>query len=117
MFSLTGLLSSIPYVLATVALLFVYNDWIDNPMVRREARQGYVHETQIAALNAQNEELKRQAKESEQLAEAWQRSLERFQEVSRTNETNLEEKVARYEADPANADRCKLTDSDIEFVR
>lgn len=70
MFSLGGALNSIPYVLATVALLFVYNDWVDNPMVRREARQGYVQEATVTALTAQNAELQRQAHESEQLAAA-----------------------------------------------
>lgn len=118
MFSIGGAISAIPYVLATVGLLYAYNTFIDNPMVRREARQGYVHEATVTALTAQNAELRRQAAESEQLASAWQKSLERFQEVSRANEANLEERIAAYVADPANAGReCSLTDSDINFLR
>jgi hypothetical protein len=76
-----------------------------------------VQEAQVAALAAKNAELVRQAHEAEQLAAAWQKSLERFQEVSRANAENQDEKIAAYLADPANADRCKLTDSDLEFVR
>lgn len=118
MFSLGGLLSSIPYVLATVGLLFAYNGLIDNPMVRREARAGYVQEATVTALTAQNAELRRQADESDQLAAAWQKSLERFQEVSQENADNQEDKIAAYIADPANAGECgDLTDSDIEFLR
>jgi hypothetical protein len=117
MFSLAGALSSIPYVLATVGLMLAYNGLIDNPMVRREARQGYVQESRITALQAANDELKRQAKVSEDLATAWQKSLERFQTQAEANQTVLEEKVRAYENDPANANRCTITDADGKFLQ
>lgn len=117
MFSIAGALNSIPYVLATVALLFVYNDWVDNPMVAREARQGYVQEARVSALEESNTELKRQARESEQLAQSWQKALEGYQTVSQDRERELEERIAQYAADPANVDRHTLTDADVNFLR
>lgn len=117
MFSIAGALQSIPYVLATVGLLLAYNGLIDNPMVRREARQGYVQQSQITALQSANDELRRQVKVADDLATAWQRSLERFQTQAEANQTALEEKVRTYVNDPANADRCIITDADGKFLQ
>lgn len=116
MFSIAGALSSIPYVLATVGVLLALNGLIENPMIRKEARAGYVQETTVAAFAEANAELRRQAKESKQLADAWQKSLERYQDQAEANLRASEEKEAAYVANPANADKCVLTDSDVDFL-
>ncbi|MCZ7488159.1 hypothetical protein [Rhizobium rhizogenes] len=100
-------------VLAGIALASIYDAWIDDPAVEREARAGYVLLSEKTSLQAQINEIERQKNAASQ-------SLEEYRKHSAATLKLKEEANARLEkfiAEDRGSDGCTWGDDDLEWLR
>ena len=103
---------------AVVAGLLIYDRVIDDPQVRRLARQGYIAEAEKAALQAEMQEVRRQKLAAEANALLWHQQLVRLQGEQDAREAEVEADIAEMEAKlKASGRSCPLTDDDIKWLR
>lgn len=104
-------------VFATFLGMRLWDEWIDDPAVAREARQEYVHVSEKASLEARLAEAIRQ-KNAGQLALAdYAHQLAIVQRQQALDVERTEQRIADYEAQLEAAGRsCRLDDADIEWL-
>lgn len=118
MFSLGGALSAAPYVVLTFAAMLAYDRMVDDPAVAAKARQGYVQESESAALRAQVAELKRQRDAAEKAAAQWAEQLERQQLVEDAQEREREAERADLAARLASGGRsCPIGPDELKWLQ
>lgn len=112
-----------PLIIAGVALLSLsgmslYDRWIDDPAVAREARREYVHIAEKTALEAQLAEVKRQsaAYQSALIANTSRViDLEHAQEAAKAQAAK--DRTAYEQKLRDEGRECPLTDADIEWLQ
>lgn len=113
MFGLGGAISSLPYIAAVVAGLLLVNWAVENPLVRENARQGYVSIAEKAALEAELTEANRQRAAAVALEQQWSARVESLQKESKEQDAALEVATYEYEAKLDDAKRaCRKLDAD-----
>jgi hypothetical protein len=103
---------------AGLALMLGFNALIHDPMIEREARQGYVLEAQKTALEAQLAERDRQIKAGEYIITAYQQQLSNARAAETARAEQSEQEIAAYEKRLADEGRiCRLDGADIDWLR
>jgi hypothetical protein len=103
---------------AGIALMLGFNALIHDPMIEREARQGYVLEAQKTALEAQLAERDRQIKAGEYIITAYQQQLSNARAAETARAEQSEQEIAAYEKRLADEGRiCRLDGADIDWLR
>ncbi|PYE89564.1 hypothetical protein [Phyllobacterium leguminum] len=103
---------------AGASLMLAYNAMIHDPMIHREARQGYILEAQKTALEAQLAERDRQVNAGQIVIDAYQAQLKNARETERAKSEQAEQEIAAYEKRLVDEGRtCRLGVDDIEFLR
>lgn len=101
-----------------VVLMLSFNLLINDPSIRREARQGYVLEAQKIALEAQLAERDRQIKAGEFVISAYQEQLSNARAAEQARSEQSEQEIAAYEKRLADEGRaCRLDRADIDWLR
>lgn len=103
---------------AGIVLMLGFNALIHDPMIEREARQGYVFEAQKIALEMQLAERDRQIKAGQMVIESYQEQLRNARRAEQERNEQTEQEIADYEKKLAAAGRsCLLNSDDIEWMR
>lgn len=86
--------------------------------IRHAALAGYVLQSKLDTAEAKNAEIERQLKAGRLAAEQFAKLLADAQAKDRADEAETEKRIADYEKQLANQGRsCRLTQSDIDFLR
>lgn len=116
-FSVAGFFSAIPYLGLVLSALMLYNSFWENPGIKRDARAGYVAEVQLATVQGQLAEVKRQADASQKASDLFQEALVKVRTEEAASAATLEESIQKYIAENPGAGTCrKLTARDLEFL-
>ncbi len=118
MFGLASFLGALPYLAILVAAALTYNGLIENPSIRREARAGYVLETEAAAAKAEAAEMRRQANVALEASVAFNARLVKEQAATAAREAETEQDIADNEKRlKAIADRkCGISPADRQWL-
>lgn len=117
MFSISGALSSSPYVALVIAIGFVLNSFVENPIIRAEARRGYVLEAEKAAAEAQSAEMQRQAAAAKDALATFKAALAMADKKQVELSAKLDEDTKAYEAKLKAAGRsCRLSRDDVQWL-
>lgn len=118
---LAALRYALPALAGAVLSLGVFSAWdrlIDDPRVRKEARQEYVHIAEKEALQAELEREKELRTIAELVRAGYARLLAEYEARQVAENERIEKEIAEYEAELEAAGRsCRLTDADIEWLR
>lgn len=103
---------------AAVAIAFVlWNGWIDNPRVAREATAGCVARAETAALAAQLAEERRRRAAATAALELYRRQADADANAAEARAAELEKENAAYEQKlEEQGRRCNLTSDDVEWL-
>ncbi len=105
-------------VVGGIAMMLVYNAALHDPMLKREARDGYVLEAQKTALGAKLDEMDRQKKAAEFVISAYQEQLKNARVAEAEKSQQNEQEIAAYEKRLADTGRaCLLDGHDLDFLR
>ena len=117
--SIGSALGAIPYVAITVGALLAYDRWVDDPAIRSAARQGYVTQATVTAIEAELLETKRQWAAAESVAAAWHAQLVKQQDEQAKRDEQVEKDTAEYEAKLDEATRAcrRFNPNDLDFLR
>ncbi len=96
---------------AGIVLMLAYNALIHDPMIEREARQGYVLEAKKTALEAQLAERDRQIKAGGYVISAYQEQLSNARAAETARAEQSEQEIAAYETRLADEGRACLLDN------
>lgn len=114
--SIGGALTSLPYLGCAFVAALLYNT-IENRSIVREARAGYVTEVQLATVQGQLAEVKRQADAAQKASDLFQEALVKLRTEDAANEAALEASIEKYKAESGTGDPCRgITDRDLEFL-
>lgn len=101
-----------------IAIMLINNAFFHDPVVRAEARSGYVLEAQKTAAEARATELQRQITAGNLVIESYQEQLRNARAADAEKTAQTETEIADYERKLAEASRsCLLDSSDIEWLR
>lgn len=101
-----------------ILIMGLFNTFIHDPMIEREARQGYVLEAQKTALEAQLAERDRQIAAGEYVISAYQEQLSNARAAEQAKSEQSEQEIAAYEKRLADEGRaCRLDGADIDWLR
>lgn len=118
MLSISGAFTALPYVCIVIVTLGAWNWAIENPSIRREARQGYVVEATLTAANAKVAEMERQAQAARGLADTFRREAEAATVRAMADKVEADRRIDEYERQRAAAGRaCPLSADDLERLR
>ncbi len=105
-------------VVGGIAMMLVYNAALHDPMLKREARDGYVLEAQKTALEAKLAEMDRQKKAGEFVISAYQEQLKNARAAEAEKSQQTEAEIKAYENRLADTGRaCLLDGHDLDFLR
>jgi len=100
-----------------VAAMLLLNTFVRDPLIRAEARKGYVLEAQVTALEAQLAEKQRQLAAGQKAAGEYQVQLQTARVEEQTRAEQVEKEIADYEKKLAEAGRaCVLDGDDIDWL-
>ncbi len=94
-----------------IVLMLGFNLLIHDPLIKREARQGYVLEAQKTALEAQIAERDRQIKAGKYVISAYQEQLSNARAAETARAEQSEQEIAAYETRLADEGRACLLDN------
>ena len=116
--TLIGGVRGIFVAVATLGAAYLYNVTIDNPLVIRTARAGFVLQSKLDAANAELAERQRQANAAAQSYTELQKRLAAQQQKNAADDAAMDAARADYERRLDEAGRrCTLNDEDIEWLR
>lgn len=98
--------------LAAFALFSLYDGLIDDPLVRREAINGYVLKSERDAVASQLAEERRRALAAAQAAEEFRKRYAALSESSRA----ISERAEKAIADDTSDDGARVSAGDIEWL-
>jgi len=103
---------------AVVAGVFLlWNGWIDNPRVAREATASCVARVETAALQAQLAEERRRRAAATAALELYRRQADADAAAAEARAADLQKEIADYEKKLADAGRgCRLDDADLRWL-
>ena len=102
---------------AGIVLMLGFNALIHDPMIEREARQGYVQEAQVIAAEAKVAEMQRQIAAGQYVISAYQEQLSNARAAEQAKSEQSEQEIAAYEKRLADEGRaCRLDGTDIEWL-
>jgi hypothetical protein len=103
---------------AVVAAAFIiWNGWIDNPRVEREATASCVARAETAALQAQLAEERRRRAAATAALELYRRQADADAAAAEARAAELQKEIADYEKKLADAGRgCRLDDADLRWL-
>ncbi|WP_370677561.1 hypothetical protein [Pleomorphomonas sp. PLEO] len=97
----------------TFSLLGLYDAWIDDPAVASAARQGFVAASEKQALQGQVDEMRRQFKLAEAVAES---ERARAEAANREADNAGKQYEAAVAADTGD-DGCRVSSGDLDWLR
>jgi hypothetical protein len=116
MFTFSGAFSSIKYVVAALALAYLYNIF-ENRKIVSNARAGYVTEVRLATLAGQLSESKRQAQAAQQSSDLFQEALVKVRIEEEANAISTEEAIAAYRKANGPVTDCRaINNNDLDFL-
>lgn len=99
---------------AALSVAMAYDKLIDDPLVRREALNGYVLRSERDALASQLATERQRALAAAQIAEEARKRLTALSEANRTNREQAEQDIAE---DNRNDDGARVSRGDLEWLR
>lgn len=116
--NIVGALAAIPYIammlLVVTPLEIAWNSFVENPMVRSEARQGYVTDAVLAAEQAKVTEIERQRDALMVVNAEFTAHAAELQRQHESETAELEKRISDYEKTrTAQGRSCTVTAADL----